>query len=93
MIRLVLFLIQNAKFKIQNDTTERYIEYLSVVVLGSLRSLGNNESYENYGIANKTLCVAIKFFGFRGYPRRGCDEKEIWSCQVYLNKLHISFLS
>ena len=29
--------IQNSKFKIQNDTTERYIEYLSVVV------------FENYG--------------------------------------------
>ena len=33
------------------------------------------------------------FFGFGDYPRRGYDEKEIWSCQVYLNKLHISFLS
>ena len=67
MIRLVLFLIQNAKFKIQNDTTERYSIYLSVVVYGSY---GNNENYGNYEITNKTLCEAIKFFGFRGYSRR-----------------------
>ena len=36
-----------------------------------VKASGNNENNGNYGIANKTLCVAIKFFGFRGYPRRG----------------------
>ena len=42
---------------------------------GSLRSLGNYESYGNYGITDKSLCVAIVFFGFRGYHRRWYKEK------------------
>ena len=37
----------------------------------SLRSDGNNGKF---GRTNKTLCVAIRFFGFRDYPRRGYDE-------------------
>ena len=36
---------------------------------------GNNENYGNYEIINKTLCEAIKFFGFRGYHRRWYNEK------------------
>ena len=39
--------IQNSKFKIQNDTTERYSIYLSVVVCGSD---GNYEKFGNVAI-------------------------------------------
>ena len=54
--------IQNAKCKIQNDTTERYSIYLSVVVenygnYGSLGSLESLESLESLGNLEKLLLL------------------------------------
>jgi hypothetical protein len=43
--------------------------------LGNLRSLGKLESLENLGTTQRTLCVAIGFFGFREYHRRWYNEK------------------
>ena len=46
--------IQNSRFKIQNDTTERYSIYLSVVVFfenyGNFENYGSLGNYENCGI-------------------------------------------
>ena len=38
-------------------------------------SYGKFENNGNYEIINNTLSVIIRFFGFRGYPRRGYDGK------------------
>ena len=82
--------ILNSKFKIQNSKltkTESSIELLSVFYreFNEFKEFRENHFLDSF--SNNWL------FGFRVYPRRGYDEKEIWSCQVYLNKLHISYLS
>ena len=72
-----------------NGQVERFVRFFignkeRLGKLGNLGSLGNNGNYGSNGITDKTLCVAILFFGFRGYPRRGYDEKERYGAAKFI---------
>ena len=92
-------IIQNSRFKIQNDTTERYIEYLSVVVFENYGSNGNNGSLgrlRSLGNLGKTifntLLVIIGFSGLGDTLVEGTNKREIWGCRIYSSRTYLSFI-
>ena len=58
----------------------------SVRELREFREFRENrlDSLSNNCFSIITLSVIIRFFGFRGYPRRGYDEKERYGAAKFI---------